>query len=285
MTRVLVAGATGYLGSHLCRELKKQHYFIRALARNTKKLQQLHIPADEVFKGEATGPATLSGCCAGIDVVISTLGITRQKDGLTYMDVDYQANMNLLREAQQGGVKKFVFIFIANAERLQHLKMIRAKQKFATALKSSGLDYCIIQPNGFFADMREFLTMAEKGRIYLFGKGNFRINPIHGADLAEACISALEKNEKEIAIGGPQILTHREIAEMAFAALNKKAAITCIPVWVKTIALGLLHTFTSVKIYGPVEFLLTVLTMDMLAPPYGSRTLDEFFREAAAGDA
>ena len=38
MKKVLVAGATGYLGRYLVQELKKQGYWVRALARNTNKI-------------------------------------------------------------------------------------------------------------------------------------------------------------------------------------------------------------------------------------------------------
>ncbi|MDD2346469.1 MAG: hypothetical protein PHY85_10055 [Bacteroidales bacterium] len=45
---------------------------------------------DDFFVGEITKPQTLIGIAENIDWVFSTIGITRQKDGLTYMDVDYQ---------------------------------------------------------------------------------------------------------------------------------------------------------------------------------------------------
>ena len=100
MKKILLAGSTGYLGSYIAKELQKQAYFCRAIARNPEKLKQKDIEANEVIKAELTKPATITESCKEIDVVISTVGITRQKDGLTYMDVDYQANMNLLKEAQ-----------------------------------------------------------------------------------------------------------------------------------------------------------------------------------------
>ena len=87
MEKVLVAGATGYLGRYLVKELKKQNYWVRALARNANKFDDLSEHIDEVFEAEVTKPENLSGICDSIDVVISSIGITRQKDGLTYMDV------------------------------------------------------------------------------------------------------------------------------------------------------------------------------------------------------
>ena len=47
MKKVLVAGATGYLGRYLVMELKKQNYWIRALARDTKRLDELSEHIDE----------------------------------------------------------------------------------------------------------------------------------------------------------------------------------------------------------------------------------------------
>ncbi|NTW48305.1 MAG: NAD(P)H-binding protein, partial [Chlorobiales bacterium] len=89
MKKVLVAGSTGYLGQYVVRELKKQGYWVRALARNPKKLDEIKDSIDEIFVGEVTKPETLNGVCKGIDVLFSSIGITRQKDGLTYHDVDY----------------------------------------------------------------------------------------------------------------------------------------------------------------------------------------------------
>ena len=65
-----------------------------------------------LLEAQVTQPETLKGICENIDVVISTVGITRQKDDLTYMDVDFQSNVNLIEEAKKGGVKKFIYISV-----------------------------------------------------------------------------------------------------------------------------------------------------------------------------
>ena len=277
MNKILLAGSTGYLGIYIAEELQKQAYFFRAIARNPEKLKQKNIEANEVLKAEVTKPASITKSCKDIDVVISTVGITRQKDGLTYMDVDYQANMNLLEEAKKSGVKKFIYVSVLNGEKLRNLKICDAKEMFVEQLKKSGLDYCIVRPNGFFSDMSEFFNMAKRGRVYLFGNGELRANPIHGEDLATVCVDAIVKSDKEVEIGGPETLTQNEIASIAFDILGNKPETTHIPDWVRVAILKVVRFFTGSKVYGPVEFFLTVMAMDMLAPEYGKHTLKEYF--------
>lgn len=279
MKRVLIAGATGYLGRYALQEFKKQGYWVRALARTAEKLEILKEYIDEPFIGEVTDKNSLSGICKDIDIVFSSIGITKQKDNLTFMDVDYQGNKNLMEEALREGTTKFIFVSVFNAAYMKHLKGIQAKLLFEEELKKSGMDYSVIYPNGFFSDMLEYLQMAKKGRGYVFGSGQNRINPIHGKDLAEVCAKAAEGHQKEINIGGPDLLTHNDILNLAFEVLEKKPKISKIPLWVSKLTISMLRTFTSVKTYGPIEFFMTVLVADLQAPEYGSRHLKDFFME------
>jgi uncharacterized protein YbjT (DUF2867 family) len=193
------------------------------------------------------------------------------------MEVDYQGNRNLMAEAQQEAVKKFIYVSVFNAEKMKNLQGVRAKRKFEDELKKAGLDYSIIYPNGFFSDMLEYLKMAKKGRGFVFGSGEYKINPIHGKDLAEVCVDAVVEDRKEIDVGGPDIYTHNEILNLAFDTLANTPKVSKIPLWVKNVTLNLLRFFTSSKTYGPAEFFMTVLATDMVAPEHGARCLEDFF--------
>ncbi len=277
--KVLVAGGTGYLGRYVLHEFKSRGWFVRALVRSPERLGELRGTLDETIKGEITDPTSIEGICKGMDVVFSSVGITRQKDGLTYMDVDYLGNLNLLREAQKCTVEKFIYVSVLNGEKMRHLKICNAKEMFVEQLKKSGLDYSIIRPNGFFSDMADFYKMAKKGRVYLFGNGELKANPIHGEDLAAVCVASTEQPRQEINVGGPEILTQNEIAITAFNALGLEPKITHIPDWIRAVILKLVRTFTGSKTYGPVEFFLTVMAMDMVAPQNGKHTLRDFFSD------
>lgn len=281
MKKVLVAGATGYLGRFAVEAFKAKGYWIRALGRSAAKLAPVEGYADELFIGEVTDPDSLAGLCDGIDIVFSSVGITRQKDGLTYSDVDYQANRNLLTMAEAAGVSQFMYVHVLNAEKLQHVAMVQAKQAFVDNLKRSTLDYTVVCPTGFFADMEEFLSMARSGRVYLFGDGSNRINPIHGADLAEVCAGALENAESQISVGGPEVFTYRQIAELAFDVLERPEKITSIPKPLISAMVGALRWLTPATIYGPVQFMASVMTMDVVGKLHGQRRLADHFRDRA----
>ena len=281
MKKVLVAGATGYLGRNVVKALKDRGFWVRALGRSEAKLDPIKEFADELFIGEVTDPDSLDGTCDGIDVVFSSVGITRQKDGLTYEDVDYQGNRNLLTIAEGSDVSKFVYVHVLNAEKLQHVAMIQAKEAFVDELKRSTLDHTVICPTGFFSDMEEFLSMARYGRVYLFGDGSNRINPIHGADLAEVCADALESREQQLDVGGPEVFTYREIAELALEVLEKPQKITCLPKKLIAAVVGALRWVAPVKTYGPIQFLATVMTMDVVGEAYGQRRLVDHFRRCS----
>ncbi len=278
MKKVLVAGGTGYLGRYLIKALNAQGHQVYGLARRREKLDDLNDCLYEIIEAEVTKPETLKGICDDIDVVISSIGITRQKDGLTYMDVDYQANKNLLQEAINSSAKKFIYVSVLNGHLFKELKMVQAKERFADELRTSGINYAIIRPNGFFSDMTEVLNMARKGKVYLFGDGYYKSNPIHGQDLADFMVDKMNSDETEIDVGGPELFTQNEIARIAFQSLGRKGKIVHIPIWIRDISLKLVRLFTGQKTYGPIEFFMTVMTHDMIAPQVGNQYLSDFFK-------
>jgi uncharacterized protein YbjT (DUF2867 family) len=126
--------------------------------------------------------------------------------------------------------------------------------------------------------------MARKGRAYLFGNGSLRINPIDGTDVAAAAADALARDEEAIDLGGPEILTHEQVAQQAFRAVGKPPRITHIPMWSVKAGLVLLRRLTPLRTHQLIEFPLTVLTRDVIAPATGRHHLAEYFQQVASRD-
>jgi uncharacterized protein YbjT (DUF2867 family) len=237
---------------------------------------------DEVVEGEVTEPKTIQHVCDGMDIVFSSIGITKQKGRLTFKDVDYQGNRNLLDVALRVGTRRFIYTSVFRGPEMLHLDIVKAHEDFVSDLKASGMDYVVLRPNGFFSDMGEYMKMAQRGRVYLIGAGNNRINPIHGADLAMVCVDAADGGQREIEIGGPEMHTHREIAQLALRVAGKPERITIIPIWMMRGVVGLTRVLSRHR--GELlAFFTHAMTNDAAAPPFGTRSLAEHFQELAEG--
>ena len=280
MKRVFIAGASGYLGHFLCAECQQRGWYVIALVRNSAKTKP--IAADQLIEAQAIDAASIRGVMAGTDLVVSSLGITRQTDGLDYWDVDYQANLNLLREAERAGVSRFAYIHVLRAAEMAQAPMVAAKSAFVAELQRSAVASTIIAPSGYFSDMSDFLTMAQSGRVWLFGDGSKRINPIHGADLAVATVSAIEDGVAWLDVGGPDVFEQKELAELAFASLGKASRVTLLPDILRRIALHLLPLVTPRRISGPARFFLSALALDMVGDRHGTRHLRDHFENSLA---
>jgi len=288
---VLVAGSTGCLGRFAVKAFKQRGYRVRVLTRSEERLAEpgpFHSPAvaefpDEVFVGEITKPETLEGLMEGVDLVFSSVGISRQRDGLTFEQIDHQANRLLVNLAKQAGVERFVYVSLWGQDEIRHLEIVRAHEKAVEALESSGLSYCVVRPSGYFSDMGVLLDMAKRGRSFLVGAGTNRFNPIHGADLAEVCVDAMEGDEREVGAGGPDTMTQRQAAELAFEVLEKAPKITVLPMWLMRGGvrfIGLLN-----KQFGDLfEFIVTAGEIDGVAPSRGRTSLRSYFEELASED-
>ena len=280
---LLLAGATGTLGREISRALAERERPARLLARSPDRLAGIARGPVKVVLAEVTRPESLRGVMDGVDTVVSAVGITRQRDGLTYLRVDYGANRNLLDAALRAGVRRFVYVSVLHGREMRHLRICEAKERFVDDLLQANVQATIVRPSGFFSDLTAVLDMARRGRAFVFGDGEMRSTPIHPADLAEVCLRAAETDQTEIDAGGPEVLTQTEIARLAFVAVGRPPRITRVPDAVRRAAITLARTFAGPSRYGPVEFALTVLGRDMVAPAAGHRRLVDFYAVEARG--
>jgi uncharacterized protein YbjT (DUF2867 family) len=282
--KILVAGATGQLGRRLLEELSARNYHTRALVRDKRSAVALSLSADELFEGDVTRPATLSGACDGVDVVLSAAGaslsLKRLKGQGSYTDVDYRGNRNLLEAARGAGVGRFVYVSVFNENLPAKLEYTRAHEDFVRELKQSGLAYTVMRPTGFFSAFAEILEMARQGVLPLIGESRARVNPIHESDLARRTVDALERREGEVAVGGPEVFSRREIVELAFSSLGTKGQVVSVPPSVFKLLLPAIRLYDR-RLHALFQFFLAINETDMVAPAYGSRKLSDFFQELA----
>ncbi len=293
MKRVLIAGATGYLGKFVVQAFKQQGYYVRVLTRSRERLYKAgpftapaltEEDADDVFVGEISKPETLTGMLDDIDLVFSSVGISRQRDGLTFEQVDYQCNKNLIDLCQSSSVNRFVYVSMQGAENIMQLAITMAHEKVVTALKNSGMEYRIVRPCGYFSDMGALYDMAKRGRSFLVGEGSNLMNPIHGRDLARVCVETAEGDELEVEAGGPDVMTQREAAMLAFEVVGKPLKIHVIPMWLARGLVKFIALF-STQFGDLAEFIVTAGEIDGVGPKRGTTSLRSYFEALHAADA
>lgn len=284
MAMILVAGASGKVGQAVMQELKHQGFCVRALARDKAKVDA--SVADEIVTADATQPGTLQEVCEGAEAVISAIGgslqLGRTKGNGGYWEVDYAANKNLLAAAQTAQVKKFIYVSAFQAEQMKGIAYGEAHAAFEEELRRVGIPYAMIRPTGIFYIFAEFIKLARKGVMPLIGPGEVRTNPIHERDVAKACVQALSSSQTVFDLGGPDVFTRRELAEMCFRAVGKSPRFIKYPIGLMRVLIAPVKLFDQ-RLYDFLAFGIHASTTELIAPRTGTNKLDVYLKQLTAG--
>lgn len=107
--KVLVTGANGFIGSHLCEFVLQRGYEVRALVRKTSNLRWIKDLALELAYGDITDEGSLAQAVEGVEVVFHTAAVVRPKRREDFVRVNYQGTKRLAQKAEDAGVRRLVF--------------------------------------------------------------------------------------------------------------------------------------------------------------------------------
>jgi uncharacterized protein YbjT (DUF2867 family) len=218
---ILVVGGTGLLGGEICRLLSAKGKAVRALVRSTSdqsKVAQLESLNIEAALGDLKDRFSLEDACRGIDTIISTASSTHHReDGDSIQTVDLEGQLNLISAAKANRVGRFVLISFPDAG--NEFALQTAKRRVEEQLKSSGLNYTILQPTLFIevwlSPALGFDAANAKAQIY--GSGENKISWISYKDVAKFAVASLDNPEADntvVELGGPQALSPLEVVKI-----------------------------------------------------------------------
>ena len=234
-SKVLVAGATGYLGSEICRQLILKNKTVKGLVRATSdatKVAQLNASGIETLEGDLKDKGSLENALHGISVVISTVSSTlSRQEGDSIQSVDYEGQINLIDAAVKAGVSQFIYISFCE---LGECPLQTAKRKVEKHLSESGLNYTVLQPTYF---MEVWLSPAlgfdyPNAKATIYGEGNNKISWIAIKDVASFAVAALDNAaaaNKMIVLGGPEALSPLEAVHIFETAKGTKFDLQFVP--------------------------------------------------------
>jgi uncharacterized protein YbjT (DUF2867 family) len=261
--KILIAGAFGNLGREILRTAVFAGHKVTAVDT---------VVRDVGFGGftkktyEITNPKTMKNLAKGMDVVISTIGLTNQHKTLTHMDVDYQGNKYLLEDSLAAGVKKFIYVSIFMADKAHKDNPLPyAKHLFEEELKASGIPYIIYRPTGYFQDIvRIFNPMVEKGKGYLLLNARTKINVVATQDLGLYIVTHLDLENSVVDVGGNETYRYRDIGHLFFSAAGKKMYFRRIPAWYIDVK-AMIAKVRKTGEYPLVKYTRWILTHDLVS--------------------
>jgi uncharacterized protein YbjT (DUF2867 family) len=236
---VLVTGAAGLVGGHVCRELATRGWRVRALVRDAMKAASaLADVAVEIRAGDVRDRDSLSAALTGCGSVVHLAAIAIERGRQTYEAVNTEGTSNLLAAAADSGARRFLFMSQNGADALSDSDFLRSKGLAEKAVADSRLDWTVLRPSVIFGVNDEFVNvLARLARITpllmpLPDGGRAKFQPIAVQDVARAVALSLERSETiggTYPLGGPVPLSLREMTERVLLAMRLKRAIVGVP--------------------------------------------------------
>lgn len=234
---VLIVGATGFLGTELCRELIKNGSSVRGMVRSTSDpnrvaaLRQLGV---ETTSGDLKDPDSIRFALRGTVAVISTATATRSRsDGDEIESVDSNGQVALIDAAEEAGVTRFVLVSLTGGITSED-PLTTAKRAAEQRLIDSGMTYTILRPT-FFMEAWLSSTLGfdyTNGRVQIFGSGDQKVSWISLRDVARFAAVVLRNPRAEntiIELGGPEALSPNEVVQVFERASGRTFEIVHVP--------------------------------------------------------
>ena len=234
-----VFGGSGFLGRHIVRALAREGWRIRVAVRRPDLagfLRPLGVVGQiELVQANLRYPDSIAAALEGADAVVNAAGISRQSGRQTYAAVHAEGAGAIARAA--AGIDKFVHVSGVGADPRSPNPYIASKGRGDDAVREAAPHAVILRPSVVFGPEDDFLNrFGALARVLpalpLFGGGATKLQPVFVGDVALAALAAIGDAGaagRMYELGGPEVLTLREIAALTLRIVERRRALVPVP--------------------------------------------------------
>ena len=297
MKKILVIGASGFVGKHLAKALFAEGYQVRCMARKPDKVNDLAALGCEIVQGDISDAASLNYALASVEAVyISVQTLVSQHsntEGKGFMDIEMNGLKNIITACKARSVTRLMYVTFLGVAPDAKSAWIRGRWQAEQLLLNSGLDVTIVRPGMIVGSGGQGFNMLIKNARSRFaivmGSGKKRYRSIAIDDLVFYLKSILE-NEHAYGqcydVGNDNILSMNDMIDSAADVLGKHhPAKIHLPIGILSMAAPLIERMSKAP-KGAIKGMLDSTASEMIGDPRPIRKLLEHqllsFQEAVA---
>lgn len=220
--RILITGATGFLGGYLCREMFKRGINYSIFIRSPQKAKWFYEQNIEVFRGDISNFEQCRQALENQDILIHLAAATDISNPQINEQINIQGLKNLLQASRQSGIGQIIFLSSTCAGRACRDAYGETKLRGEELLKQSGADFTIFRPTMIYGKgSKEFDLFVQVIKyspiVPILGSGKNVIQPVFVEDAIEIIIASISN---AVAVGqtydlaGPAPISFDDFVEM-----------------------------------------------------------------------
>ncbi len=233
MRRILVIGASGFLGGHVARALLADGYAVRCLARTPSRVQDLAEAGCEIVEGDISDLASVQHALESVDAVYISIHTLSPQPASTaghdFMDVERNGLENIVTACRTNGVRRLIYVTFLGISPDSPSAWVRGRWEAEQFLLKSDLDVTVIRPaqivgvGGRGFDM--MVANAKRSVAMTIAPGRQKMRNIALDDLVYYMVGVLNEPRAYrqcFDVGCDDILTNDQMMDIAAEVLGRK---------------------------------------------------------------
>ncbi|HZF76867.1 MAG TPA: complex I NDUFA9 subunit family protein [Acetobacteraceae bacterium] len=251
-----VFGGSGFIGRYVVQRLAQQDYIVRVVTRNPDQANFLHtqgrVGQIVTLGASLSEEAAVGRAVVGAEVVVNLIGILSERRPGDFRRMHADAAGLIARCATIAGVDRLVHVSAIGADAGSPSLYAQSKAAGEAAMREAFPEVTILRPSVVFGPedqfFNRFATMATLLPFMPVVSGDTRFQPVFVGDVADAVSAAIARPEtrgRTYELGGPRVMTMREVLRYVLEATRRRRPMVDMPMGLMRFQARLLERLPS----------------------------------------